>query len=458
MKRASCVRQVLSRTQSRLAGRAGFRSSGASFLTALFLFILVHVAWAADAVSNDKGTFLSWHYTLGFDERFRVEEKRDFDFNKAVKDDGNLFFNRFRLHLNASLTDEYLNKLAEVFIEGMDAQTGGYRIKATAGQADEFDLHQAYLNIVNLAGSDFSFKAGRQELKYGTGRLISAPVWANIIRTFDAGVLRYAHNGFTDDIFYARNVKTIPHAFDNSYADEALSGTYFGYQKYAVAPLFEGYYLSLVNTQAKNNLQRYTVGARLKAMLPLGATIDIEVPYQFGNDAGKQVRAYAFHADVSKSFESLMWRPKISLSYDLASGDKKATDNANNTFIPLYQSTHEPYGIMDFFRWENMRNPELSMTFYPTEKFRFTPQVDLFWLDSVNDAWYNSSGTVVRKQTTGNRSLYVGSEASLRFYYDFSKNICWETGGAHFFSGAYVRDTGPANNTNWVYTQIILKY
>ena len=133
MKRASCVRQVLSRTQSRLAGLAGFRSSGASFLTALFLFILVHVAWAADAVSNDKETFLSWHYTLGFDERFRVEEKRDFDFNKAIKDDGNVFFNRFRLNFRASLTDEYLNKLAEVFIEGMDAQTGGYRIKATAG-------------------------------------------------------------------------------------------------------------------------------------------------------------------------------------------------------------------------------------------------------------------------------------------------------------------------------------
>ena len=428
------------------------------FLTTLFLFSLVHAALAADAVSNDKGEFIGWHYQLGFDERFRIEERRDFDFNKAVKDNGNLFFNRFRLNFRASLTDEYLNKRAEVFIEGLDAQTGGYRLKATASQTDEFDLHQAYVNVLNIAGSDFSVKVGRQELKYGAGRLISAPVWANIIRTFDAGVIRYAHNRFYDDIFYARNVKTITHAFDNSYPSEVLIGTYFGYQKYAVAPLFEGYYLSLVNTQAKNDIHRYTVGARLKAMFFFGTSIDIEAPYQFGEDAGKQVRAYAFHADIAKSFESLPWRPKISLAYDLASGDKKATDNVNNTFIPLYQSTHEPYGIMDFFRWENMRNPELSMTFYPTEKFRFSPQVDLFWLDSVNDAWYNSSGTVVRKKTTGDRSFYVGSEASLRFYYDFSKNISLETGGAHFFSGGYVRDTGANDDANWVYTQLTIKY
>ena len=438
MKRASCVRQF--------------------FWVALFLFSLVHMAWAADTVATNKGEFIGWHYTLGFDERFRVEDKWNFDFNKTIKDNGNLFFNRFRLNFRASLTDEYLKKWAEVFIEGLDAQTGGCRIKATASQTDEFDLHQAYLNIINLAGSDFSFKAGRQELKYGAGRLISAPAWANIIRTFDAGVVRYSHKGFYDDIFYARNVKTITHAFDNSYADEVLSGTYFGYQKYAVAPLFEGYYLSLVNTQAKNDIHRYTVGARLKALIAFGATVDIEVPYQFGNDAGKQVRAYAFHVDIAKSFESIAWRPKISLAYDLASGDKKVTDNANNTFIPLYQSTHEPYGIMDFFRWENMRNPELSVTFSPTEKLRLIPQVDFFWLDSKYDSWYSSSGTALRTNTTGVRSSYVGNEASLRFCYDFTKNIKAGIGYAHFFTGGYVKETGVHADADWIYSQIIIKY
>ncbi len=423
----------------------------------LVMMFFVYSAQADEAVSA-KGEFVNWHYRLGVDERFRVEEKRDFDFNKAVKDNGNLFFNRFRFNLMASLADEYLNKWAEIFVDGLDAQTGAYRLKATASQTDEFDLHQAYVNFIDLAGSDFSVKAGRQELKYGAGRLIAAPVWANIIRTFDAGVIRYACNGFYDDIFYARNVKASTRAFDRSYPTEVLIGTYFGYKKNAVTPLFEGYYLNLVNTQARNDIHRHTVGARLKAKFIFGTMIDIEAPYQFGEDAGKQVRAYALHADIARSFESLLWRPKASLAYDLASGDKKTGDNTNNTFIPLYQSTHDPYGIMDFFRWENISNPELSVTFYPTEKFRFTPQVDFFWLDSIDDSWYNSSGGVVRSKTAGERSSYVGSEASLRFYYDFSKNICLEAGGAHFFTGSYVEDTGTSDDADWAYMQFIIKY
>lgn len=426
--------------------------------TVVSLSTLVYAAQAADAVAGNKGEFISWHYKLGVDERFRMEEKRDFNFDKAVKDNGNLFFNRFRFNLMAALADEYLNKWAEIFVDGLDAQTGGYRLKPTASQTDEFDLHQAYVNFISLAGSDFNVKAGRQELKYGAGRLIAAPVWANIIRSFDAGVIRYACNGFYDDVFYARNVKVSVHAFDKSYPTEVLIGTYFGYQKCTVEPVFEGYYLNLVNTQARNDIHRHTVGARFKARFFCSTNIDIEAPYQFGEDSGRQVRAYAFHADIARSFEALPWKPKISLAYDLASGDKKAGDNVNNTFIPLYQSTHDPYGIMDFFRWENISNPELSATFYPTEKFRFTPQVDFFWLDSVNDSWYNSSGSVVRSKTTGERSSYVGSEVSLRFYYDFSKNISLEAGGAHFFTGSYVKDTGASDGADWAYTQFIIKY
>lgn len=431
-------------------------------VTTLFLFSFVPVLWADSAgdtaVSLDKREFVNWHCRLGFDERFRVEYRQDFDFNKAAKDNGNLFFNRFRFHLEAMLEDEYLTKWAQVFVEGLDAQTGAYRLKAISNQTDELGLHQAYVRVFNIVVSGLDFKAGRQEMKYGAGRLVAAPTWQNIIRAFDAAVLHYSHRGFYGDFFYGRRVKTSAHGFDYSYPTETLSGAYFGYSKHAAAPLWEWYYLGLLNTQGRNDVHRYTIGARLKTVIASGISVDIELPYQFGRDGGKDVHAYAFHVDIAKSFDSLLWKPKFALSYDLASGDRKANNGTDNTFIPVYQSTHEPYGIMDFFRWENLRNPEISLTFYPSEKFRFKPQADFFWLDSVNDAWYNTSGSVVRKKTAGDRRSYVGSEVSLRFYYDFSKNVAWEAGCARFFSCAYVRDTGAANNADWVYMQCIIKY
>jgi len=425
----------------------------------LLSIFCVYPAYAAEEAGGGKGEFLSWKYQMTAEDRLRYEYKQDFDFNGSRKDNGTLMFNRYRIGAKAALSDEYLNDLAEVFVEGMGAQAGGYKIAATTSQRDELDLHQAYVNVFNIAGSAFSVKVGRQELKYGAGRLVAAPTWANLIRTFDAAVLRYEKNGFYGDALYARNVKFTRYSFDDSYPSEILDGVYLGYQKHNMAPLLEGYYFNQVNTQLKNDIHRYTAGLRFKSTVAPGTVVDIEVPYQFGHDAGKDVRAYALHADVSRSFESAAWKPKLGFSYDYASGDKKSADSVNNTFIPLYQSTHDPYGLMDFFRWENMHNPEFSVILSPTDKFRFRPQVDFFWLDSKNDSWYNSSGTVLRtRPARGKCSSYVGSEASVRFYYDFGKNIKFESGYAHFFPGDYVRNSGSAGSADWAYSQLTVKY
>ncbi len=433
-------------------------------LTVLVLFwaCRIHSAWADSAPQNIP-VFSQWNYKITGEERFRYEYKHDFDFNTNIEDNGSQFHNRFRIGGSATLTDEYLKPMVEVFVEGLDAQTGGYQIKAPTNQKDDFDLHQAYVSIRNILGSDFDFKGGRQELKYGKGRLIAAPTWANRIRSFDGGVLHYQDKGVWGDVLYAQDAKYDDNNMNASRNEEFLTGYYGGYQKHKMAPLIETYVLNMTDIKGRNDVSRYTVGARYQANLGEGAVFDFEFPYQFGHTASatsskKSIEAYAIHADITKSFEAAAWKPKVMLAYDEASGDKSTSDSVSNTFIPLYQSTHEPYGLLDFFRWQNVRNPELSATFSPNEKFRFTPQVDFFWLQNNNDAWYNSSGTVVRSKTTGDRGDYVGSEISLRTYYDFTKNLKIESGYAHFFPGEYVKDTGSSDDVDWFYSQLAYKF
>jgi hypothetical protein len=189
----------------------------------------------------------------------------------------------------------------------------------------------------------------------------------------------------------------------------------------------------------------------------LGLDYDMEVPYQFGRTQNRDINAYAFHLDISRTFGEIVWKPQVAVSYDEASGDKKVGDGTTNTFNPLYQSTHDPYGLLDYFRWQNMRNPEISLTLSPMDKLKVRPQVDVFWLQSTNDSWYNSSGVIVRTKTSGERRSYVGTEASLRVFYDVSKNVKAECGWAHFFCGGYVKDTGAHDDVDWVYSQITLK-
>ena len=429
-------------------------------LPAVVLFLAVG---SGRLFADDKPGFSQWNLKLTGEERFRYEYKKNFDLNRSVEDNGSQLFHRFRLGAMANLTDEYLKPKLDIFIEALDAQAGGYQIKANRAQVDDFDLHQAFANLHNILGTDFDIKLGRQEMKYGKGRLIAAPVWANRIRAFDGAILHYQHGGLWGDLLYGQDVKYDDDKFNNSRSEDFLAGVYGGYQKHKMAPLIETYFLELKDIKATTNNQRYTAGARMQAPIAKGTVLDVEFPYQFGHVGSatskkKEIKAYAYHVDVTRSWEGSQWKPKMMVAYDEASGDNDPNDSVNNTFNPIYQTTHEPYGLLDFFRWQNVRNPEISTTFTPTDKFKFTPQADFFWLQSKFDNWYNSSGGNMRTKTSGERGYFVGTEVSLRVYYDFNKNLKLESGYAHFFPGGYAKDSGADDDVNWLYSQFAYKF
>jgi hypothetical protein len=389
--------------------------------------------WAENTSENIAEPSSLWKHKFGGEERLRHEYKQDFDFNEDRKDNGSLFFHRLRLNGRAVLSDENLKEVVEIFAEGLDAQIGGYRIKAAANQKDDFDFHQGYIHINEILGSDFDFKIGRQELKYGKGRLIAAPTWANRIRSFDATVLHYDHEGWYGDVLYGQDVKYDDNNFNKSLDEEFLSGIYGGGQKSKGAPLIEGYFLTQIDSAGAETAKRYTAGFRLQGIFGR-FNYDMEVPFQFGETQGKDIQAYAVHAEVSRGFDQMALKPKLTLEYNQATGDQ------------------------DFFRWQNMREAAFSVHLSTGEKLTLVPQMNFFWLESKFDSWYNSSGTALRSQTVGERGYYVGHEISLRVYYDVSKNIKWESGGVHFFTGGYVQDSGANDDADWFYSQVSLKY
>jgi len=419
---------------------------------AILMYAFYRIAWAGDNFL--KGYQLGdWKVDSGIEERLRYEYKSDFDFNKNVDDSGSLFFNRARLNGKFSLEDKF-----EIFLEVLDARVGCYRIKKTA-QADDMDLHQAYLKINRIMDSNFDVKMGRQEIQYGKGRLLAAPTWANRINAFDAVTVHYAQTPYYGDAVIGFNVKYDDHNPNHITDEEILNGLYLGYQKDKKSPLLEVYSLNLVdnNKSTTGHIHRYTVGLRLQAGLWKGFTYDFEAPYQFGDYGTKDIKAYALHLDLNQGFDVAL-KPKLTLEFNLASGDKKSSDNEVNTFVPLYQTTHAPYGIMDFFRWQNMREIAGSFTITPIKKLQLTAGVNFFWLDNIHDSWYNSSGSKLRTGIQGNEHSFVGTETSLVGKYDLTKEIQVEGGYAHFFSGPYVKDTGAHNDADWLYSQISLKF
>ena len=87
----------------------------------LALALMLGMANSYQAFADDKGEYLHWDYKIGGEERLRYEFRDNFDLNKSKKDNGSQFLNRFKLNFTDDLVDEYLNKVATVFVEGLDA-------------------------------------------------------------------------------------------------------------------------------------------------------------------------------------------------------------------------------------------------------------------------------------------------------------------------------------------------
>jgi len=418
-----------------------------SALLAFFLFCAAPCRAESGKLKNYE--LGQWKLGFGMEDRVRVEQKKDFDFNEHVQDNGALVFQRFTLAGRATLKDQY-----EVFASGVDSRVYSAHIKRT-DQTDAFDLRQAYMSANKIAGSRFDLKIGRQVMKYGKARLISGSAWGNRENHFDAAVLRYKAEGLYADLLYGSRVRYLDHSFNEWNRHDMLSGAYVGYQKNMDAPLVETYFFSNQNLGSIRTLNRHTVGVRTQATAPGKIVCELEIPYQFGKNAGVEISAYALHFDAARSFHTA-WTPTLTATYNLATGDR-TPGNRSHTFVPLFQATTEPYGRMDLFRWQNMREAALEGSLTPNKKWKLISATNFFWLDSYRDSWYDSTGRKLRTMTAGKARHYVGQEASLIAKYDLSGPVKLETGYAHFFSGKYVKDTGAYDDADWVYFQANLK-
>jgi len=415
------------------------------------LFSLVFAFFACFAAHAEDG-----QPKITVEDRLRYEARSDFNFSAGQESDTRHLYQRLRLGFGFGARDK-----ADFFVEGLDARVIGAGTAAARGQRDALDLYQAYAAFHDVFDTPVDIKLGRQAMRYGKGRLIWASSWSNRIRTLDGAVAHYQQDGLWGDVLYGQDVKYDDNNRNRSNGDEFLTGFYGGY-KFQKTLSADVYFLTFRDLRSANAIRRHTAGVRVERNFGGGWAAEIEAPFQFGHagtiTSKRTIQASAFHADVSKSWEGAAWKPKISLAYDRASGDKDPADTVSETFVPLYQSTHDPYGLLDLLRWQNMRGAEVALALAPLEKLTVAPQLNFFWLDRLRDAWYGASGSATRSFAGAAPDRYLGSEYSLRAEYEMNRNVKLEAGYAYFSPGAAVRRSGAYDNVSFIYTQGVIRF
>jgi len=396
-------------------------------------------------------TYKNGHWTMrsGLDNRLRYESMGDF--RSSADDTGNVFYNRLRVRSGITLEDT-----CTLFIEGLDAREWTHSAPRR-GNYDDLDLHQAYIEAGEIGGSPLTMKLGRQKISYGKKRMLSAPTWSNKIRAFDAALVGLDTAPVKADLFAGYVISYEDSKFNEHNDDESLVGIYG-----TVTPrknvLVDIYLLGKDRTTGTDTntveQERRTVGVRANVITDSRLEIDAEAAYQFGDDGNLDVSAYAFACYVQQGLEGPM-KPSLKAEFHIASGDSDASDDKSGTFMPPYQTTHGPYGIIDFFKLQNMREIALSCTFSPTDTTKVQPEIHAYWLDDTNDSWYRSSGkTLWTKSADSSPSSYAGSELSLVARQAVAAGLKAEAGYSAFLCGDVADEISDDDVVHYGYVQV----
>jgi hypothetical protein len=246
---------------------------------------------------------------------------------------------RSRLRVTARPQDE-----TTIVVEVQDARLWGDEVNTLDGAAGQLDFHQAYLKLENMFGQPpFTVTVGRQELAYGSERLIGAVGWSNTGRAFDALRLRFGAES-NGELFVAK-------LEEKGMRDRNLWGLEGHLERgsHAAEPyvLFEH-----DKGVATDRLRRATAGLRGVGEF-VNATghvlgYELEGAGQVGDDGLDEIKA--FMAGGRLSYQGPGWnRPYVTAGLDYLSGDSTVGDNQIKVFDTLFATNHKFYGLMDLF-------------------------------------------------------------------------------------------------------------
>jgi len=400
-----------------------------------------------------------FHWKLDLSGEVRMRE--EWWENEDLSGEGweNRFFVRTRLRADLAF-GERMKAVVEL-VDGREWMSE----REPRPQQDELDLHQAYIEFGGLLGQPLMLRLGRQEIDLGSRRLVAAPTWNNLLRSFDAARLTYAGELLDVHAFYGSVVVPVDDEFNEHKPGERFFGLFTTLKPFA-AHKADLYALGLVNHKdefkgengetGKRHL--YTFGGRLYGHFTRRWTYEAEAAFQRGRYSDDKLRAWAFHADTAYTLP-LPWEPSLQALFNFATGDRNPTDGTRNTFDPLFTTTHDMYGgIMDQVTWMNVKVAGLKLRAKPLRKLTLMAEAHRYWLDEAADAWYPGSKKAKRRDTTGRSGDAIGHELGFTAKYAFTKQLELEGGAARFFAGPFVRNTGPHDDMTFAYLQTIFRF
>jgi len=355
-------------------------------------------------------------YTMKASFRSRYESLNDLDFDDSKDDILQYVFQKWCL---IGESKGAFRSLTEVRF-----------VRTLPSPLTTLELYRAYFDV----GKDLVARTGRQEIRFGDGRIVGNPQWGNYGNVFDGiRIMTARDKKFTvDGIFLQPLLYHTPKVF----GEELLYGVYctwkptssFTYDFYSITDNRRG-------TSFSTPITASNTGMRLRLDAGPRFFCSAEMIQQSGYQGSTTRDAQAFFLKAQHSIDC-KWKPRIGVKYDYASGDFDPNDSVNNGFEVIYGVRHGLFGNMDLIGQKNIKDFSLNGTLFPLKNLDISVDYHLPKLVSSRDAWYTPTGQVFLRDKTGRWGNDIGSEIDYQIHY---KTAQWDLYGGYGFFNA-----GPA--------------
>src|SRR5216117_1238628 len=357
-------------------------------------------------------------FTLGGQARERAEYFRQFQFGASEPKQSDAYLlSRFRLTADLHVTPYF-----RMFAEGkssfaLDRELQGGR---TTAFVDEFDLLNGFADIVIPFGEQASAtrRGGRQELIFGSQRLVGPGDFTQVPRTFDGGEAIVRIADWTITPVWTQVVVVDKYRFNESTSDQKLFGVYSTGPLHVLPVNLDLYWLGVNNARVSFNAtagreERQTLGGRVWGKVgATGLDFEVEGASQFGTVGRGDIAASMATAVVGYSLPVPRLSPRVYLEFDYASGDERPGGDVG-TFNQLFPTAHSFLGYIDYIGRQNIISPNAGFTISPI---------------------HNKTGGVLRPGT-GTTARYVGAEIDLFATYNLTRHVLGYAGYSRFFAG-----------------------
>jgi hypothetical protein len=329
------------------------------------------------------------------------------------------------------------------YVQFMDEHAPGEPAKyASANMRDTFDDRQAFLEFHK---KNLALIAGRQELRFGSERLVGISDWTNISRTWDGFRGRIGDKNRLD-LFSTSVVAVHPTSLDKHGAGLTFHGAVgtIGSVPHTVIQPF----VYIKAEPRVDSLQKtfgteteVTPGGEVSSTLPGGFYFDVLGALQRGSYSSDSIRSAGGYVKAGYTSQKLYWKPRLLGEYDYASGNPHTDPHRIGTFDQQYPSNHNAFGLTDLFGFQNIKQERANLDFTPTKHLTLLLQQEWLQVSSTADNVYSgSAGTTVTAPTGGFHSDDVGREFDASGKYVFHQYLVLNLGVGHFSPGALMRE------------------